>query len=120
MKKAFLTLLLLTLSLSLFAGLAPPSKKIGEVAVSWAEDSVEAFIQKALSKPYTEEWLSTYTLEKEAFALAYTTILCDLLPMKNFLLSTYRDGEISVLSLETGKVVTFLMKEGRISALHEN
>lgn len=104
-------------TISLFAGIAPVSSAIGTVAVSIKPNSPEELVQKAFSSEFTEDWLTTYALESEPFAVAYSETLSQLLPLESFLLSVYDGNQVSVLPLSTGKVITVIIKEGRISAL---
>lgn len=112
----YISLFLVLFTFSLTAS-SPYSLSIGRVAVDIKEGTDESVIYSAMREEYTEDWLERYTSSPISFALSYSDDLSSLLPMKNFLLSTSVDGRVKVLEKESGTVITFVLKDGRISAL---
>ncbi|MGN1163837.1 MAG: hypothetical protein ACI4S4_03410, partial [Candidatus Ornithospirochaeta sp.] len=91
--------------ISLYAGIAPQSAKIGSVAVSIGEGSVEEMVLSAVKEDFTLFWLEKYAVSDDGFAVAYSSVLSSLLPMEEVILGTY-DGEgISLYSAKDGKKV---------------
>lgn len=119
MKRFLLIALTLFILLPLSASISPSSHALGNVAVEIEKGSEEELVFNAMRKEYTSQWLDEYTLNSTAFALAYTDTLSSLLPMEDFLLSTLDGNEIKVLERESGTLLTIIIKEGRISALHK-
>ena len=117
MKRAFVLILILSLLSSLTAAVAPVSASIGTVAVEIKKGSSEETAWKAVREEYTDEWLERYAVSPLSFALAYSDELSSLLPLSDYLVSTENGGEVKVLDRVSGKVITFIMKEGGIAAL---
>ena len=117
MKRITVFMAVLLSSILLFATVAPTSSAIGKVCVSPEEGSSEYLIWTAVKDEYSDAWLEKYTSSPVPFALAYSSSLSSLLPLDNSLVSVETDGEVKVLDLESGAVITFIMKEGRIAAL---
>lgn len=114
---------LLSASLALFVSVfllyagAPYSERMGNIAVEIKEGSEESIIYKAVKEEYTDLWLEEYTSSPVPFAVAYSQTLSRLLPMEHFLLSESKDGRVKVLDQASNTLVTFIIKEGRITAL---
>ena len=117
MKRALALILLFTLLVSLSASVAPVSASIGTVAVEIKKGSSEETAWKAVREEYTDAWLEKYAVSPLSFALAYSDELSSLLPLSDYLVSTENGGEVKVLDRLSGKVITFIMKEGGIAAL---
>ncbi len=101
----------------LFSSVQPVSSKIGRVCVSPEKGSSEYLVWSAVKRQYSDEWLERYTSSPVPFALSYSDSLSSLLPLDDFLVSVESDGEVKVLDRESGSVITFIIKEGRITAL---
>ncbi len=110
---------LFILLLPLSASISPVSQSIGTVAVEIENGSAEELVYNAMREEYTSLWLEKYAINPTSFALAYSEALSTLLPMDNFLLSTLNGNEIKVLEQKSSTLLTFIIKEGRISALHK-
>ncbi len=117
MKRALVLILLITLLVSLSASVAPVSASIGTVAVEIKKGSSEEVAWKAVREEYTDEWLEKYAVSPLSFALAYSDELSSLLPLSDYLVSTETNGEVKVLDRMSGKIITFIIKEGGIAAL---
>ena len=118
MKRALVLILLITtLLVSLSASVSPVSSSIGTVAVEIKKGSSEETVWKAVREEYTDAWLERYAVSPLSFALAYSDELSSLLPLSDYLVSTESGGEVKVLDRVSGKVITFIMKEGGIAAL---
>ena len=117
MKRALALILILSLLSSLTAAVAPMSASIGTVAVEIKKGSSEETAWKAVREEYTDAWLEKYAVSPLSFALAYSDELSSLLPLSDYLVSTESGGEVKVLDRVSGKVITFIMKEGGIAAL---
>ena len=117
MRRFSLIMLLFLFSLSLHGGIAPQSEKIGRVAVTIEEGSVEEMVLAAVRKEFTLSWLDEYAVTEAGFAPAYSSLLSSLLPMEEVILGVYDGNGISLYSAKDGKKVYFAIKEGRISAL---
>ena len=117
MKRALVLILILSLLSSLTAAVAPVSASIGTVAVEIKKGSSEETAWKAVREEYTDAWLERYAVSPLSFALAYSDELSSLLPLSDYLVSTESGGEVKVLDRLSGKVITFIMKEGGIAAL---
>lgn len=100
----------------LYAG-AAYSTRLGNIAVDIKEGSDESIIYKAVREEYSDRWLDEYTSSSLSFALAYSSAFSPLLPLSNFLLSVSVDGRVKVLDQKSGTLLTFVLKEGRITAL---
>lgn len=117
MKRALVLILLITLLVSLSASVSPVSASIGTVAVEIKKGSSEEVAWKAVREEYTDEWLEKYAVSPLSFALAYSDELSSLLPLSDYLVSTETNGEVKVLDRMSGKIITFIIKEGGIAAL---
>ena len=117
MKRALVLILLITLLVSLSASVSPVSSSIGTVAVEIKKGSSEETVWKAVREEYTDAWLERYAVSPLSFALAYSDELSSLLPLSDYLVSTESGGEVKILDRVSGKVITFIMKEGGIAAL---
>lgn len=117
MKRAFVLILLITLLVSLSAAVAPVSASVGTVAVEIKKGSSEEIVWKAVREEYTDAWLERYAVSPLSFALAYSDELSSLLPLSDYLVSTETNGEVKVLDRMSGKIITFIMKDGGIAAL---
>lgn len=117
MKRAFVLILLITLLVSLSAAVAPVSASVGTVAVEIKKGSSEEIVWKAVREEYTDAWLERYAVSPLSFALAYSDELSSLLPLSDYLVSTETNGEVKVLDRMSGKIITFIIKEGGIAAL---
>lgn len=117
MKRVLLVYLVLLLSFPLYATVSPTSDKIGRVAVSLEEGSMEEKVYYAMKSEYDDEWLNTYTSSPLPFAKAYSSELASLLPIENFLLSIYDKNEVKVLDMESKKIITIVFKDGLFAAL---
>lgn len=119
MKRILLVALVLFTLIPLYSSISPVSETLGNVCVSIEKGSEEELVYNAMRSEYTSEWLEKYALNGTSFALAYSEILSPLLPLDDFLLSTLSGSEVKVLVPESGTLLTFIIKEGRISALHK-
>ena len=117
MKRALVLILLITLLVSLSASVSPVSSSIGTVAVEIKKGSSEETVWKAVREEYTDAWLERYAVSPLSFALAYSDELSSLLPLTDYPVSIETNGEVKVLDRVSGKVITFIMKEGGIAAL---
>lgn len=117
MKRLLSLGLAIFLSLSLFAGIAPSSLSLGRVVVEVEEGSVEEKILKAFREEFSEAWLSEYTVNTEAFALAYVPLLSSILPMENIIISAEENNRLSLYSRKSGYRVSLILENGLISAL---
>ncbi len=117
MKRAFAFILLLSVSLFLSASIAPRSSRIGRVVLNVEEGSAEELIWNAARSEYTGEWLEKYASSPLFFASAYSSILSSLLPLDDFLLSRPAENEVRLLERKGGRVITFILSDGLISAL---
>lgn len=109
-------ILILLLSSSLYAS-SPVSGTIGPVQTSVEEGSITGIALKAASEEYTEAWLDQYAVDKVSFGEAYSSLLSDTLPLSDLIASGERNGAVSVMSLESGTVLSFIFTDGRISAV---
>ncbi len=119
MKRILLVALILFTLLPLYSSTAPVSNMLGSVCVSIEKGSEEELVYNAMRSEYTSEWLEKYALNGTSFALAYSDTLSSLLPMNDFLLSTLSGNEVKVLERGSGTLLTFIIKEGRLSALNK-
>ncbi len=117
MKRALVLILLLSVLFSVHASVAPVSASIGTVAVEIRKGSSEELVWKAAGEEYSDGWLEKYSVSPLSFALAYSDELSSLLPLSDYLVSTEDGGEVKVLDRASGKVITFIIKEGGIAAL---
>ena len=117
MKRALVLILLIALLVSLSASVSPVSSSIGTVAVEIKKGSSEEIVWKAVREEYTDAWLEKYAVSPLSFALAYSDTLSSLLPLSDYLVSTETGGEVKVLDRLSGKIITFIIKEGGIAAL---
>ena len=117
MKKLFVLFLVFCLSLSLFAGIAPQSKKIGKVLVNLEKDSIEYRVKKAFSSELSDSWLEMYTINTEAFIVSYLPLLSSILPMENLLISKMENGRLSIYSQKSGLLISLIIENGLISAI---
>lgn len=117
MKRILVFALLSLLCFALSAAVAPASSTIGKVSLSPERGSAEYLVWSAVRRQYSDDWLERYTSSPVPFALAYSSALSHLLPLDNYLVSEENDGEVKVLDMESGTVITFIIKEGSITAL---
>lgn len=117
MKKAVFLFVLFILSFSLFSSVSPLSGRIGRICVSPKKDSVEEMVTKAMKSDYTDYWLEKYAHNPMSFAFLYSEVLSSIIPMDNFILSYFDKGEVKVLNLDTNRVLTIKIEEGKILAL---
>ena len=117
MKKLFVLFLVFCLSLSLFAGIAPQSRKLGKVLVNLEKDSIEYRVKKAFSSELSDSWLEMYTINTEAFIVSYLPLLSSILPMENLLISKMENGRLSIYSQKSGLLVSLVIENGLISAI---
>lgn len=117
MKRVLVFALAVLLSLPLFSAVAPLSTSIGKVSLSPVRGSAEYLVWSAVRREYSDGWLERYTSSPVPFALAYSSTLSPLLPLDNYIVSEENDGEVKVLDMESGTVITFIIKEGSITAL---
>lgn len=117
MKRLFALALAFLISLSLYSGITPSSARLGRVVVELEESSMEAKMLKAFSSEFSEAWLKEYTVNTEAFALAYVPLLSSLLPMENIILSKEENNRLSLYSRKSGYLVSLVFEDGLISAL---
>ncbi len=117
MKRVLVFTLAVLTSLSLFSAVAPVSTSIGRVVLSPDKGSAEYLVWSAVKSEYSDEWLEKYASSPVPFALAYSSSLSPLLPLENYLVSEENEGEVKVLDINGGSVITFIIKEGRITAL---
>lgn len=119
MKRASLILICIIVSSLLFATINPKSYTIGIVETDLEENSIYTRIYSAMKKEYSDEWLEKYAYSPTSFAVSYSSILSSLLPLDNFLIGKANKDEISVLDLESRKVLKLIIKEGKIFAILE-
>ena len=117
MKKLFVLFLVFCLSLSLFAGIAPQSRKLGKVLVNLEKDSIEYRVKKAFSSELSDSWLEMYTVNTEAFIVSYLPLLSSILPMENLLISKMENGRLSIYSQKSGLLISLIIENGLISAI---
>ncbi len=117
MKRITVFTAVLLSSFLLFPSVAPISSVLGKISVKPEEGSAEYLVWRAVKKEYSDRWLEDYTSSPVPFALAYSSSLSSLLPLSDYLVSVENDGEVKVLDRESGTVITFIIKEGRIAAL---
>ena len=117
MKKLFVLFLVFCLSLSLFAGIAPQSRKLGKVLVNLEKDSIEYRVKKAFSSELSDSWLEMYTINTEAFIVSYLPLLSSILPMENLLISKIENGRLSIYSQKSGLLISLIIENGLISAI---
>lgn len=115
MKKVFcLYLLSVVFSTALFS-VAGTSKSIGPLVIN--PTGSERLLKEALEKPLSQEWIEKYTTQDEAFIVSYAVLFQDLLPMENFIMSRVSEREIRVKEVDKDTVYTFILDQGKISAL---
>ena len=117
MKKLFSLLLMVLISISLFSGVAPSSKRLGKVAVSLDEDSLSLLAYKAFSSPLSEQWLREHTIATEAFIVSYLPFLSEILPMENIIISEEKENRLSLYSRKSGYLISLIYENGLISAM---
>lgn len=117
MKRVLVFALLALMCSVLSAAVAPVSSTIGKVSLSPERGSAEYLVWSAVRREYSDDWLERYTSSPVPFALAYSSALSPLLPLDNYLVSEENEGEVRVLDMESGSVITFIIKEGSITAL---
>lgn len=117
MKKLVVLFLIFCLSLSLFAGIAPQSRKLGKVLVNLEKDSIEYRVKKAFSSELSDSWLEMYTINTEAFIVSYLPLLSSILPMENLLISKMENGRLSIYSQKSGLLISLIIENGLISAI---
>lgn len=117
MKRVLVFALLSLTCFALSAVVAPVSTSIGKVSLSPERGSAEYLVWSAVRREYSDEWLERYTSSPVPFALAYSSVLSPLLPLSDYLVSVENEGEVKVLDMESGSVITFIIKEGSITAL---
>lgn len=112
-----LSFIVLFLSFSLFAVVVPQSETIGRIQIDIAEDSISSWILKGFKEEYTEDWIETYAGGDELFAVAYTPMLSELLPMTNVVISEEGKTGLSLYSLDSKQVVSIAFDGKKIIAL---
>ena len=117
MNRVLLILLIALFPLCAIFPISPYSEKIGIVESSGELDEEERLAIAAATAEPSVEWFSTYS-DGSAFQIAsYLDDIMEILPLSNPVISRPSPSSVSVLSLTSGKAVTFLFGEGRIKAL---
>lgn len=110
-------ILVLLMLQALPAASAPVSSIIGRVQVSIKPGSISETVLNAINEPFTDEWLEKYADSSLLFASAAAPLL-QCLPLSNAIIGEERKGSVAVLSQDTGTVLSFSFREGRIVSVY--
>ncbi len=120
---AVITVLLIMCVLCAKAPVYPVDSVLGQCVPSDSSEQ-HILVSEALSEPYSFEWAEKYLHPrfKKNIALIYSPLLSEILPAESVLYSRASissDGTyaISVKIAESGKIISFAVSEGFISAI---
>lgn len=100
------------------ASISPYSNVLSSrVQVDIEEESKAYIVSKAFKEEYNEAWLGKYTDNDDLFALAYTPMLSELLPMSNLVIEEEEGDTISFYSLDSDDLVSVIFKNGYIAGI---
>ena len=115
MRRTLALLVILLVAASGFAAIYPYD---GDGVGMVGEGS--AVVKKALLEPFSLQWVETYVDEayRKDFSALHSSLLSQLLPLDDFILSREVDGRIMARERMDGRVDTILLsQEGLIMAL---
>ena len=112
MKRIFLLIFLTILTNCLFSAVLPVSSEIGEVSYA-KEGSNEALLLAPFLEEYSTSWIVKYVKEElyQSFSLFYSDTLLALLPLKNPIISTYKDYKVNIKDTISGALITVYTDE---------
>lgn len=116
MRKALL--LLIIAFIPALYGVAPVSRKIGQVIVSIESGSISETALAAVSEPFTEDWLERYTSDPMTAGEILSPVLSSVLPLANPIAGNEKAGAVDILDLATGSVYSFIFRDGKIASCY--